>query len=57
MPEYTEWLYHVESLGLAKLNDETLNNWGKLGWELVALDISRNSASFIAVFKMPRAEE
>jgi hypothetical protein len=58
-PERTEWAYVTTEILESKL-ENTLNEWGERGWELVALtalppipEKLYGAHLFLAVFKMP----
>jgi hypothetical protein len=59
--ERTKWFYSTDQIYEAKLED-TLNDWGERGWELVSLtlipppkELDRGPHLFLAVFKVPDA--
>ena len=59
--ERTKWFYSTAEIYGPKLED-TLNDWGSRGWELVALilipppkEAANGPDLFLAVFKVPDA--
>ena len=59
--ERTKWFYSTDHIYESKLED-TLNDWGSRGWELVALTLiptpkeaDHGPDLFLAVFKVPDA--
>lgn len=49
----SKWHYHTEVFTLGNLKDvDMLNNFGELGWELVALErLAGQQVKWLAVFK------